>query len=194
MVVGQSFLPVQLFSNQSTQTRGTNKRWTIFPCPPLANYLKVREGEFTYRLLLNSLKDFLRDKQTLLLLDNFEQIISVGPVITELLEACANIKILITSREVLRLRGEDEFPLTPLALPGQSAFKNLLQYPGIALFIERVQAIQLDFQLTPDNAYAVAEICAHLDGLPLAIELAAARIKLLPPIQSLIKVCWYNTR
>ena len=147
--------------------------------PTIAHTLGVTES--SSRLLLNSLKDFLRDKQTLLLLDNFEQIISIAPLLTELLEACARLRILVTSREALRLRGEHEFPLAPLALPGQPSFENLLQYPGIALFVERAQAIQPDFQLTPDDANAVAEICARLDGLPLAIELAAARIKLLPP-------------
>ena len=147
--------------------------------PTIAQVLGVSESP--NRLLLDSLKDFLRNKQTLLLLDNFEQIVSVAPLLTELLEACAKLRILVTSREALRLRGEHEFPLAPLALPDQPSFKNLLQYPGIALFVERAQAIQPDFQLTTDNATAVTEICAHLDGLPLAIELAAARIKLLPP-------------
>ena len=80
------------------------------------------------------------------------------------------------------MRGEHEFPLVATGIcPTSHQSKNLLQYPGIALFVERAQAIQPDFQLTPDNANAVTEICAHLDGLPLAIELAAARIKLLPP-------------
>ncbi len=147
--------------------------------PTIAHTLGVTES--SSRLLLNSLKDFLRDKQTLLLLDNFEQIISIAPLLTELLEVCARLRILVTSREALRLRGEHEFPLAPLALPGQPSFKNLMQYPGIALFVERAQAIQPDFKLTPEDANAVAEICARLDGLPLAIELAAARIKLLPP-------------
>ncbi|MEJ2599203.1 MAG: LuxR C-terminal-related transcriptional regulator [Anaerolineales bacterium] len=147
--------------------------------PTIAHTLGITES--SSRLLLDSLKDFLRDKQTLLLLDNFEQIISVAPLLTELLEACARLRILVTSREALRLRGEHEFPLAPLALPSQPSFENLLQYPGIALFVERAQAIQPDFQLTPEDANAVVEICAHLDGLPLAIELAAARIKLLPP-------------
>jgi hypothetical protein len=124
------------------------------------------------RLLLDSFKDFLHNKKTLLLLDNFEQIISVAPLLMELLEACASLRILVTSREALRLRGEHEFLLAPLALPGQPSFETLLQYPGIALLVERARAIQPDFQLTPDNANVVAEICAHLDGLPLAIELA----------------------
>jgi predicted ATPase/DNA-binding CsgD family transcriptional regulator len=133
------------------------------------------------RLLLDSLKEFLRDKQTLLLLDNFEQIISVAPLLTELLEACASLRMLVTSREDLRLRGEHEFPLAPLALPDQPSLKTLPHYPGIALFVERAQAIRPDFHLTPDNANSVTEICRRLDGLPLAIELAAARIRLLSP-------------
>jgi len=147
--------------------------------PTIAQTLGVIESP--NRLLFDSLKDFLQNKQTLLLLDNFEQIISVAPLLTELLSTCAELRILVTSREALRLRGEHEFPLAPLALPDRPSIKTLLQYPGIALFVERAQAIQHDFQLTPDNANAVAEICKRLDGLPLAIELAAARIKLLPP-------------
>ena len=147
--------------------------------PTIAHTLGVTESPS--RLLLNSLKDFLRTRQILLLLDNFEQIISVAPLLTELLETCAELRMLVTSREALHLRGEHEFPLAPLALPSQPSFEDLLQYPGIALFVERAQAIQPHFHLTPDNSNAVAEICAHLDGLPLAIELAAARIKLLPP-------------
>jgi predicted ATPase/DNA-binding CsgD family transcriptional regulator len=152
--------------------------------PTIAQVLGVSESP--NRLLHDNLKDFLRDKQTLLLLDNFEQIISVAPLLTELLEACAELQILATSREALRLRGEHEFPLAPLALPNQPSYKNMLQYPGIALFVERAQAIQPDFQLTTDNANAVAKICTHLDGLPLALELAAARIKLLPPQAMLV--------
>jgi predicted ATPase/DNA-binding NarL/FixJ family response regulator len=147
--------------------------------PTIAHTFGVTES--ASRLLLDSLKDFLRDKKTLLLLDNFEQIISVAPLLTELLEACAKLQILVTSRETLRLRGEHEFLLAPLALPSQLSFKNLSQYPSIGLFVERAQTIQPDFQLTPENANAVAEICLLLDGLPLAIELAAARIKLLTP-------------
>ena len=147
--------------------------------PTIAHTLGVIESP--NRLLLDSLKEFLRDWQVLLLLDNFEQIMSAAPLLSELLSACAGLRMLATSREALRLRGEQEFPLSPLALPEQSAVEALLQYPGIALFVQRAQAIQPDFQLTQGNASAVSDICARLDGLPLAIELAAARIKLLPP-------------
>jgi predicted ATPase len=96
--------------------------------------------------------------------------------------------MLVTSRESLRLRGEHEFPLSPLALPAQSSVELLSQSPSIALFVQRAQAVQPDFQLTSGNAASVAEVCARLDGLPLALELAAARIKLLPPKAMLEKL------
>ena len=147
--------------------------------PTIVHSLGVIESP--NRLLFDSLKEFLRDRQAMLLLDNFEQIVSAAPLLTELLSACAELRMLVTSREALRLRGEQEFPLSPLALPDQPSVETLMQYPGIALFVQRAQAIQPEFKLTTDNAIPVAEICARLDGLPLAIELAAARIKLLPP-------------
>jgi len=160
--------------------------------PTIAHTLGVTESP--NRLLLDSLKDFLRDKQILLLLDNFEQIVSAAPLLTELLNACAELRMLVTSREALRLRGEHEFPLEPLKLDDQviksddRSANTLMQSPAIALFIQRVQAVQPDFDLTEENAPAVSEICAHLDGLPLAIELAAARIKILPPNTMLEKL------
>jgi len=147
--------------------------------PTIAHTLGIIESP--NRLLLDSLKDFLRDRQVLLLLDNFEQIISAAPLLSELLSACAELRMLVTSREALRLRGEQEFLLSPLALPDRPAVETLLQCPSIALFVQRAQAAQLEFRLTPQNAAAVAEVCARLDGLPLAIELAAARIKMLTP-------------
>jgi len=153
--------------------------------PTIAQTLSLPESP--HRLWLDSLKDYLHDRQVLLLLDNFEQIITAAPLLTELLSACAKLRMLVTSREALRLRGEHEFPLAPLDLSnrskmsGDQSVETLMHSPGIALFVQRVQAVQPDFQLTEDNAAAVAEICARLDGLPLAIELAAARIKLLPP-------------
>jgi predicted ATPase/DNA-binding CsgD family transcriptional regulator len=154
--------------------------------PTIAQTLGVIESP--NRLLLDSLKEFLRDQQALLLLDNFEQIISTAPLLSELLSACAGLRMLVTSREALRLRGEHEFPLSPLALPDEPSVETLMQYPGIALFVQRAQAIQPDFQLTHGNAPTVSEICTRLDGLPLAIELAAARIKLLPPQAMLVQL------
>ena len=147
--------------------------------PTIVHTLSLPESP--ERLLFDSLKDYLRDRQVLLLLDNFEQINSAAPLLTELLSTCARLKLLVTSREALRVRGEQEFQLSPLALPEQPAVENLLAYPGIALFVERARAAKLEFQLTPQNSAAVIEVCSHLDGLPLALELAAARIKLLPP-------------
>jgi predicted ATPase/DNA-binding CsgD family transcriptional regulator len=154
--------------------------------PTIAQLLGITESP--NRLLLDGLKDFLRNKQALLLIDNFEQIISAAPLLSELLSANAELRMLVTSRESLHLRGEQEFPLSPLALPVQPSVEILSRYAGIALFIQRAQAIQPDFQLTTGNAAAVAEVCAHLDGLPLALELAAARIKLLPPQAMLIRL------
>ncbi len=150
-----------------------------FVIPTIAHSLGVIESP--NRLLFDSLKEFLRQRQALLLLDNFEQIMTAAPLLTELLSACARLQMLVTSREALRVRGEQEFLLSPLALPDLPAVETLLQCPSIALFVQRAQAAQLEFQLTPQNAAAVAEICARLDGLPLALELAAARIKMFPP-------------
>jgi len=153
--------------------------------PTIAQALGLAESPG--QLLFDSLKAFLRDRQMLLVLDNFEQVISAAPLLTELLAASGELKLLVTSREILRLHGEHEFPLAPLALsslaemPDPLSVESLLQYPGIALFVQRAQASQPEFKLTAGNAAAVAEVGARLDGLPLAIELAAARIKLLPP-------------
>src|SRR5579884_2779546 len=133
---------------------------------------------------LGYLKVFLREKHFLLLLDNFEQVVSAAPDLTELLIACPKVKMLVTSRAALHVQGEQEFPVPPLSLPKQAhllASENLAQYAAIALFVRRAQAVKPDFLFTEANAHAIAEICIRLDGLPLAIELAAARIKLLPP-------------
>ncbi|HEY8204597.1 MAG TPA: protein kinase [Pyrinomonadaceae bacterium] len=134
--------------------------------------------------LLQSLKEFLRERQMLLVIDNFEQIVTSAPLISELLNASPQLKCLITSREPLRVGGEHEFPVLPLSVParGQSlSLDVVVQYPAVELFLDRASAVKPDFALTPENAEAVVEICSKLDGLPLAIELAAARIKVLPP-------------
>src|SRR5438874_3315855 len=130
------------------------------------------------------LKTFLQEKQCLLLLDNFEQVVDAATDIAELLAACPRLIILVTSRAALHISGEHEFPLLPLALPdGTSplAIHELTQYAAIALFLQRAMAIKPDFDVTTANVQTIAMICRRLDGLPLAIELAAARIKLLPP-------------
>jgi predicted ATPase len=134
--------------------------------------------------VVESLRDYLRDKQMLLLLDNFEQVMQAAPLIGEVLSASPKLKMLVTSREMLHLYGEKEFPVPPLRLPDPRhlpPLEQLIQYEAVALFIERALLVQPDFAVTNDNAPAVAEICYRLDGLPLAIELAAARVKLLPP-------------
>ena len=130
------------------------------------------------------LKEQLKERQTLLVLDNFEQIISAAPFVTGLLTSCPRLKILVTSRAVLRLRGEQEFDVPPLALPDinrLSAVETLTQCSAVELFVQRARGVKSDFAIKDENARAVAEICVQLDGLPLAIELAASRIKLLPP-------------
>jgi non-specific serine/threonine protein kinase len=126
----------------------------------------------------------LHEKNLLLLLDNFEQVVEATPVVAELLAACPQLKILVTSRSVLHLMGEHEFPVSPLATPNPKhgvTLAALTQYAAIKLFIQRAVAVKPDFILTQENALAVAEICFRLDGLPLAIELAAARLKLFSP-------------
>ena len=136
------------------------------------------------RSILDSLKDYLHSKSLLLLLDNFEQVISAAPLIVELLAACSKLKVLVTSREGLRVSGEFEYPVPPLELPELTQLpppESLLQFAAVELFIQRAQAVKPDFRITGDTAPAVVEICYRLEGLPLAIELAAARIKLLPP-------------
>src|SRR5438552_3534134 len=148
----------------------------------IAQTLGLKEaGE---RALLDLLKAYLRDKDLVLLLDNFEQVVAAAPSLAELLAACPQVKMLVTSRAVLRIQGEHEFPVPPLAVPDLKQLpelETLCQYAAITLFLQRAQAIKPDFQMTKANARAIAEICVCLDGLPLAIELAAARIKLLPP-------------
>jgi predicted ATPase/class 3 adenylate cyclase len=137
------------------------------------------------------LKSYLRDKQLLLVLDNFEHVVAAAPVVADLLAAAPQLKVLVTSREGLHVRGEKEFPVPPLALPDPKHLPplNVLpQYAAVALFIERALDVKPDFAVTNDNAPAVAEICHRLDGLPLAIELAAARIKLFPPAMLLARL------
>jgi predicted ATPase/DNA-binding CsgD family transcriptional regulator len=153
--------------------------------PTIAQMLGLRETrENGERSLLDLLKVSLQNKQLLLLLDNFEQVVTAAPLLAELLQACPEIKILVTSRAVLHIRGEYEFAVPPLTLPKLAHLPEpqaLAQYAAVALFLRHAQASRPDFQMTKTDARAIAEICVRLNGLPLAIELAAARIKLLPP-------------
>jgi predicted ATPase/transcriptional regulator with XRE-family HTH domain len=148
----------------------------------IAQTLDIRE--VAGRPLLNQLKDYLHEKHILLLLDNFEQVVVAATVIADLLATCPRLIFMVTSREVLRLRGEKELPVPPLAVPDLSRLPPLdalAQYSAVELFIARARDMKNDFAVTSENAPAVAEICYRLDGLPLALELAAARIKLLAP-------------
>jgi predicted ATPase/transcriptional regulator with XRE-family HTH domain len=155
--------------------------------PTLAQALRVRESGALPTLTL--LTTALREQQILLVLDNFEHVIAAAPHLAALLEACPGVKILVTSREVLRLRAEQQFVAPPLALPElppraapqQMDSAALEKNPAMQLFLQRVQAAQPGFHLTPDNAAIIAEICHRLEGIPLAIELAAPRLKLLSP-------------
>jgi len=134
--------------------------------------------------LVQSLITHLQEKQLLLVLDNFEQVAEAASTVGELLAAVPGLRVLVTSRVVLHLYGEHEFSVPPLDVPDPSIVTStdeLWQYAAIQLFMERAQAVVPEFDLTVDNAESIAQICTRLDGLPLALELAAARIKVLPP-------------
>ncbi len=135
-------------------------------------------------LLIDSLKDYLKDKQLLLVLDNFEHLVDAAPMVAELLAGSGRLKVLTTSRVPLRLYGENSLLVPPMELPDQRVAptpRNLSQCESVKLFVERSTAAKPDFTLTDQNAPALAEICHRLDGLPLAIELAAARVHALSP-------------
>jgi predicted ATPase/class 3 adenylate cyclase len=136
------------------------------------------------RPAVQALGEYLHAKCMLLVLDNFEQILAAAPLVSDLLGAAPRLKILVTSRAALQVGGEHEYPVPPLGLPGRQRAMEpaaLSQYGAVALFIERASAIRPDFAVTSEIAPAIAEICHRLDGLPLAIELAAARTRLLTP-------------
>jgi predicted ATPase len=149
----------------------------------IARTVGIRES--SDRRLLDELKGQLESKSMLLVLDNFEQVTAAAPKIGELLQGCLQLKLLVTSREPLHLRGEHIRPVPPLALPRadvkQQSLEQLTQCEALKLFVERVMTVKPNFEVTNENASAVSEICVRLDGLPLAIELAAARMRLLSP-------------
>lgn len=150
--------------------------------PTIAQALGIRDKEG--HPLSARLAEVLQQQPRLLLLDNFEQVVGAASQLAELLTSCPLLKVLVTSREVLHVRAEHEFAVPPLALPDPAHLPELAalaRFPSVALFLLRAQAIKPEFRLTAANARAVAEICVRLDGLPLAIELAAARMKLLSP-------------
>ena len=187
--VGKTRLAVQVASHlQDTSVDGAcfvslaSVSDPALVCSTLAQALDLPEPEHTP--LLEHLESFLQGKHLLLLLDNFEQVVNAAPLVGELLAKCPAVKALVTSRTVLRLPGEYEFPVSPLALPSPTSppdAGSLAQYAAVALFAQRASAIKPGFLLSDANAATIAAICARLDGLPLAIELAASRIKLLQP-------------
>jgi len=131
----------------------------------------------------------LRDQKALLVMDNFEQVLGAATLVADLIRACPGLKVIASSRGALRISGEQEMPVPPLELPDPGApAERVSQYEAVRLFIERAIAVKPGFEVTDENAPAVAEICARLDGLPLAIELAAARVKLLPPAAILTRL------
>ena len=153
-----------------------------FVLPAIAQVLNVKE--IGGQSLLDLLKTFLREKHMLLLLDTFEQVVNAALPVAELLTACPKLKIMVTSRAALHVRAEHECAVPPLELPDPKRLPDLdalSQYEAVALFIQRAQAVKSDFQMTNANAPAVAGICVRLDGMPLAIELAATRAKFFAP-------------
>ncbi len=148
--------------------------------PEIAKVLNIKESGS--ELIENILKNFLARRKMLLVLDNFEQIARAAPVIAELLASAPKLKILVTSRNILQIRGEYEFKVPPLELPDQKkkhTEDSLAQYASVSLFVQRAIAVKNDFKLTDENAPTIVKICEKVEGLPLAIELAAARIKIL---------------
>jgi predicted ATPase len=155
--------------------------------PTIAEALGLRESGTLPILLL--LETYLHTRQALLVLDNFEQVIAAAPSLAVLLEGCPELKLLVTSREVLYVGAEHHVVVPPLRLPVLPAsdvppvlaLDELAQNPAVELFVQRAQAALPNFQLTPSNAYRIAKICMRLEGIPLALELAAPRLKLLSP-------------
>ena len=152
----------------------------------IASALRLREQPD--RPLVDTLKDHFRDRQILLVLDNFEQVTDAAPLLTDLLSVADGLRIIVTSRALLRVRGEQEYAVPPLAIPDAAhlpSLEALSAYEGVALFIDRARAVRPDFAVNAANAPAIAEIVARVDGLPLAVELAAAKCRLLGPEQIL---------
>jgi predicted ATPase/class 3 adenylate cyclase len=145
----------------------------------------IGASETNGQSLLEELKRQLRHHRELLVFDNFEQVMAAAPTAVELLQDCPGLELLVTSREALHVRGEHLFSVPPLSLPKAASVRRsaaeLAGCEAVQLFVERAQAVRADFRLTDENAAAVAEICLRLDGLPLAIELATARIRLFSP-------------
>ncbi len=140
--------------------------------------------------LIERLKNALRDRHRLLVLDNFEQVIAAAPLVVELLSAAPQVRVIVSSRAPLRVRGERELPLAPLGLPGSQpgSQQDEAIADSMSLFVQAASAVDPNFELNEENQATIAEICIRLDGLPLAIELAAARVRLLSPAKILSRL------
>ena len=157
--------------------------------PAIALAVGVREAGT--QTVQEQVQTHLRGKSTFLLLDNFEQVIEAAPAIAELVAGCPQLAVLVTSRSALRVRGEQQYHVAPLAVPTltrQLPLEGVMNVAAVRLFVDRAQAVQPSFHLNTANVATVTEICRRLDGLPLAIELAAARIRMLPPAALLARL------
>jgi predicted ATPase len=187
--VGKTRLAIQVATNNAALFANGAAFISLAPLkepdlvvPTIAHALRV-SGEQS-RPLVESLLEYLRNSHLLLVLDNMEQVIAVAPQLAQLLEQAPHLKVLLTSREPLQIRGEWAMQVPPLALPDLAYLPDLEtlgQIPSVALFLERAREVNPGFALTDENAQEIAEICQRLDGLPLALELAAARSNVLPP-------------
>jgi predicted ATPase len=183
--IGNQFLSLPAFGNGVYFIRLENVTRRESLITEIAGTFKVNET--AGRSLLQSLKEYLKNKKLLLIMDNFEQLVAEASVLSELLKETTCLKLLVTSRIPLHLSFEHEFPVGPLALPDKEIVSRLspkelaANYPGIALFLARAQAVKPDFALSRENMLPVVEICQRLDGLPLALELAAARVRTFNP-------------
>jgi len=156
--------------------------------PAIAQALGQQTGN---RPIFEIVQSYLHNKSLLLVLDNFEQVIKATPYLSKLLSSCPRLKLLVTSREALRIQGEQQFLVAPLEVPDLKQCtdqQTLVGNASVMLFMQYGQTVKHDFQLTGDNARTVAEICVRLEGVPLALELAAARVKLLSPIALLARL------
>jgi predicted ATPase/class 3 adenylate cyclase len=186
---GKTRLALQAAANLVDEMPGGVYLVSLAPITDAALILSVVAGALHVREaggwpLQELVIDHLRDKQVLLVLDNFEHVLAAGPTVSQLLSACPSLTVLTTSRAVLRLAAEHEYAVPPLSVPDPahlSSLEEVARSESVTLFVERSRAIKPDFNLTGENAAAVVAICRRLDGLPLAIELAAARIRLLSP-------------
>jgi predicted ATPase/class 3 adenylate cyclase len=155
----------------------------------IAQALGVKEA--AGKSLVDTLRAYLAEKELLLVLDNFEQVLGASEAVAALIKSAPGVKVLVTSRVKLNFYGEHEYGVPPLSLPDIKQLpplEQLSRYDAVRLFIERAQAARADFEMNRDNAPAIAEICVRLDGLPLAIELAAARVKMLTPVALLARL------